>query len=828
MADEHVMGLGVRTRLLLWLGLALLPIAVVTWFAVGVIDERLSERIELDLENVRRLEAARISGVLHEYERDAASLAAGPHVKTFVRGVAEARAGVATSDQVIGGVDDFDVIDPASKAPLDQLAQRLLGKANTTGSEVVGIGIVGLDGRPYGQSPGFTWVSYDDTVINRAIEGRAPVFGAAYRARFSGERLGVVAPVLSGGAVFGALLLETRLGPIVDLVERHEGFGDTSEAHIAQATSEGDAEFITLLRFERDAAFTKVVPKEKQLPINRALESPGGQIVRSPDYRGVDSILAIETIDASGWGLVVKIDRSEAFAPIDEVERIAAIGAVAVAMIVLIGWLLLARPIGRRLRRTAAAAERVASGEYQSLIGDESTDEIGDMARSIDRLAADLDADIQKRSRAEESLIYQASHDELTDLYNRKYAAELIQKVFGPEGPTTSSVLFLDLDGFKAINDAHGHAVGDEALISVAKRLRAAIDQGATVARWGGDEFVVIVPDCDPEGAAAIADRLRHLLRDPIITTAGPQILTFSVGAATSRPGCSIDDVLLEADAKMFAQKQANSSMRKVSSGTRLAVSSALDEGRLEVWYQPIITTPTSGRPRIFGAEALVRLRRAEGQIVLPGEFLPEVEDTALGLALDRWVVASALDDLARWQQAGDVEPGLLLALNFGGASMRDAGLPEFLANEATQRDLSLAAVLVEVPEDVAKLDFAVVNELYERGATIALDDFGSSRSNLDRLVDMEAGVVKIDRRWTQSITAAQPTEEMTILGQVVAMCRDLGVDLVAEGVETEQQLTVLQALGVRAFQGFYFERPQPAEIFEKVWLSGGPREVAR
>lgn len=144
------------------------------------------------------------------------------------------------------------------------------------------------------------------------------------------DRLGLIAPITNpAGTVVGALVLETRLGPIVDLVEEYEGSGETSEAHIAQPTTEGDAEFITLLRFERDAAYSVVVPATKGLPINQSLLSPDGNVVCSPNYRSIDSVLAIETIDATGWGLVVKIDASEAFAPAREVQWIVGLGAAA-------------------------------------------------------------------------------------------------------------------------------------------------------------------------------------------------------------------------------------------------------------------------------------------------------------------------------------------------------------------------------------------------------------------------------------------------------------------------------------------------------------------
>ena len=478
--------MGIRSKLLVCLLVALVPIAAASLFTVHVIDERLTTRIEAELGNSRRLEAARISEVLEDYRRDAMTLAAGTHVRDFVADIDAHRRGALAADDEIGGVDDFPPIDRDADWPLQQLALALQRKAGIVGTESVELRIVGRDGRTLGESIGFGWQPRDGELVERAMTRAVPLFGDAWRNENGHRRLGLVAPVYSDrGSVVGALLLETRLGPVVDLVTQHEGLGRSSEAHVAQRLPNGDAGFITLLRFDRDAAFERVAPAESGAPIVRSLATPGGAVLRARDYRGTESILAIETIPATGWGLVVKIDAEEAFAPLAEVIGVIRVAALLTGLVVVAGWAFVLHPLARRLRRTAAAAQRITDGNLSSRIGDAAEDEIGEVARSIDRLAAELSADKRMRGAVEERLRHQAQHDELTGLYNRKRANELIAELGEtPERPV--ALAFLDLDGFKGVNDLYGHAAGDAVLVAIAGRLQRAIDKASTLARWGG------------------------------------------------------------------------------------------------------------------------------------------------------------------------------------------------------------------------------------------------------------------------------------------------------------------------------------------------------
>ncbi|MGI9614673.1 MAG: putative bifunctional diguanylate cyclase/phosphodiesterase [Acidimicrobiales bacterium] len=780
-------------------------------FTVDLIADRLTERVESELVNVRRLEVARLDEELGDYIDDASSIASGKHVVDFVGGVTEARRGV--DARRIGGYDGFGLIDPDDERPLAELAGMLQTNVRTTGSEVVELQVVGTDGSIYGETSRFSWEPYDPNLISRALTEGRPLFGNAFLTESGETRLGLVAPVATlSGEVVGALVMENNLGPIVDLVGEYENFGETSESHIVQPNADGDAELITVLRFERDAAFMKVVPSGSGSPIAESLLAPDGKVILDDDYRGEDSILAIETIEATGWGLVVKIDSAEALAPVGEVRRALALAGMMTVLLLISCTAALLNPLGRRLRRLSLAAKQVAAGDYQSSIGDESGDEVGVLARSIDQLAADLDADIRMRTLVELKLRHQATHDDLTEIYNRHYATQEIRRM-SDEGRERWSLLFIDLDGFKAVNDSYGHSVGDEVLHAVAGRLSTAAPEHATVARWGGDEFVVILPEQNRSAADEVADQIRLLFAHPVTTSIGEQLVRCSIGvAAADGDSLSLDDVLHEADSAMFQEKPQRRPQRRMWSRTERAVATALAEDRLDVWYQPVLTSAPKGQT-VVGAEALVRLRTNDGDYVPPGEFLPDVVDRAVGVELDEYVTRIAAKTCAGWLEAGLVAATFQLSVNLGAGSLRDPRLADRSLDVLIDSRLPPHMLIVEISEN-ADVDPNAIRQLGDIGISTAIDDVGIAKSNFDRLLQLRPRFAKIDRRW---LIASH--DETLVLRGLVETCHALDLQMIAEGVETADQHRLAHDLNIPYVQGFLFGHAVPGGEFVRAWL---------
>lgn len=786
------MVLGVRGRLVAWLILVLVPASVAGALAINEVESQTAEQIEIDIASERRLEAARINQVLDSYLFIVDNLA-------NETGVAGAIAEIPTE-----GVRTF--------RPLNEMAEALLLSPTNRRSEVVNVRVVDTSGRVLGQTPTYEWDPYNVTIVQDVLESGKAEFGNAFRSSYDEDLLGIATPVFGPeGAVLGALVVETRLGPIVDCVLEHEGFGETSEAHIAQPNQDGDAEFITPLRFKRDAAFNVVVPSSKNLPINRSLSTPDGDVVWSPDYRATDSILAIETLEHTGWGLVVKVDQEEAFAPLGRLKSTLSLVGLACLLAIALGWAVLIKPISQRLRLTASAAERMAGGDYESPIEDRSTDEIGAVADSIDRLAQDLAADIRVRSQVEDKLRIQATHDDLTGLCNRQHATDLISEAQSQgEGENVLSLLFLDLDGFKSINDVYGHGVGDEVLMTVARRLESVAGTNATVARWGGDEFVVILPAADEAEASIAIEAVQAVFGALVVTSAGEHVVGCSIGQATLSEGGSIDELLTTADDDMFAHKQRRRSRGAVWPGTIRTVQKALEEDRLTAFYQPVMKL-RDGVVQLIGCEALARIRTEDGKLMSPGAFVGQVQNSELGLALDRRIIEVATTQTQLWIESGVVDRAFQTSFNCGEAAMVDPHLSEFIVGQMVPKGLTGRNLIVEISEQAPEILEPVISALVAEGIGIAVDDVGIKHSNVDRLLDVGATVAKIDRRWLMANT----TNETMVLERLVELCRSLELAVVAEGVETEAQLEMARRMGIDTFQGYLFAKPMPAEDFE-------------
>ena len=819
------MRVSVRTSVVLWLVVVLLPVLAASAFALVLVEGHLIERVERDLANTARLEAIRIENALERYEEAAGSLAAGPHVRGFTAGVTAARAGRPPAGP-IGGVDGFGLVDPSAAEPLGELSSRVLMRAEDAGLHVVAAAVVDPAGAFLGGSPTLA-APPDPDLGAEAVASGQPRYGSAFPGPAGDARLPLAVPIVAAGATVGALVLDMRLSPVTGPVTAHEGFADSSEAHIAQPAVDGGAQFITPARFDPEAAFVRTVPPAAEVPLRWSLSSPAVQVVRSSDYRGIDSILAIKTVARVDWGLVVKIDRAEALAPVGEIRRVLVASGAATLLVIVVGWLVLLNPLASRMRRMARAARQVTRGDLSVRIGDPGRDELAATAASIDRLAANLDADQRAREKAERELLSKARYDQLTGIANRQWATEQLARLFGESAAhPTSSLLFIDLDDFKTVNDTSGHDAGDELLRGVAERL-SRLDVGdGLVARWGGDEFLVALPGRDGVAAGEAADEVRRLLAEPFALRGTTVPVRASIGVATGDATTTVDACLRAADMAMFADKLTGASAApgERRPGRRL-VHDALSAGRDEVWYQPLVHLDPMGAVATFGAEALVRLRDERGEMIRPGAFLADVESTELGVSLDRRVIARAVADLAGWQRDGAVGPDFHIALNLSPASTRDPGTAAYISAVCAEQEVDPGLLVVELSERSTEISSEAVSALRAVGVSIAVDDFGLKHSNVDRVRDCGATIAKIDRRWISD--ADHSLDSHDLLASMVQLCRAMDLEIVAEGVEEESQLDMLQALGVRCFQGHLFSRAVRAEDAAATF-SGGSRPLAQ
>ncbi|MFN3867244.1 MAG: putative bifunctional diguanylate cyclase/phosphodiesterase, partial [Demequina sp.] len=434
--------------------------------------------------------------------------------------------------------------------------------------------------------------------------------------------------------------------------------------------------------------------------------------------------------------------------------------------------------------------------------------------------AALLSAALESRRRLEK-LRHSALFDPLTDLPNRQLFIEHLDQAIAlhQRSGTPFSVLFLDLDGFKLINDSLGHQMGDRVLTKVASEISRTCRDVDTAARFGGDEFVVLLADTGPAGAIDAARRLQVAL-DTMRLFDGHEIVTrASIGIASSSIGYTTsDEVLRDADAAMYRAKAAEpgsvayfdapmhaSAVRQAKLADQ--VLHALQEKQFEVHYQPIVNLDTGQTDRF---EALVRWNHPEQGLIEPREFLADIEETSLIIELGHWVLDEVCRQLAEWSprvanvsvNISDKEFWSQNLLTRVLATLEKHGLPPHrLTLEITE------SVLMRRPE----LALRIMSSLHEAGLTLHLDEFGTGYSSLDTLHRFPVDAVKIDRSFIHSLTVTE--DSSALISSLVALAKSLGLSVVAEGVETDAQLALLQQLGCATGQGFLFMPAVSADV---------------
>ena len=425
--------------------------------------------------------------------------------------------------------------------------------------------------------------------------------------------------------------------------------------------------------------------------------------------------------------------------------------------------------------------------------------------------------DISERKALEARLTHQALHDSLTHLPNRALFLDRLEVALrrGERDGSPVSILFLDLDGFKAINDARGHEVGDGVLTAVARRLATLVRPGDTAARFGGDEFTVLCEGADAEEARLVAQRVAEAIEAPITLANQSDIrLRASIGIAAAASSATTAEMLLrDADMAMYAAKGTDLRIELFEERLRSRtiarinheqeLTRALDRDELELHYQPLAgLTEDSGRPVEF--EALVRWRHPQRGLLLPASFIPLAEESGLIAAVDRWVLRRACDDVARIGLAGAkvwVNMSLrslseLHLVEQVQTSLAAAGVP------ATSLGLELTESAVGEGGDQMRL---VVERLRGLGVELAADDFGTGYSSLSSLIERPVDVLKIDQSFISTLPS---TESVAVVRAIVAMAAALGLETVAEGVEEDAQLTAIRDLGCDRVQGYLLARP--------------------
>jgi diguanylate cyclase (GGDEF)-like protein len=433
----------------------------------------------------------------------------------------------------------------------------------------------------------------------------------------------------------------------------------------------------------------------------------------------------------------------------------------------------------------------------------------------------------------EEEIKELAFYDHLTHLPNRRLLINRLQHALASSSRSSKqgALLFLDLDNFKTLNDTLGHDIGDLLLIQVAQRLEASVREGDTVARLGGDEFVVMLEDLSeqPFEAAAqaeyVGEKILSALNKPYLLGKHQYANTPSIGASLFNDLLAPEELMKQADIAMYQAKQAGRNTLRffdpkmqesinVRAALEDALHNALENGEFQLHYQ--VQVDSAFRP--LGAEALIRWQHPERGMVSPMQFIPLAEESGLIIAIGHWVLETACSQLKMWQQEA-VTRDLVLAVNVSAKQFRQIDFVKQIQDVVQRHAINPARLKLELTESLLLEDIediiATMDALNEIGVQFSLDDFGTGYSSLQYLKQLPLDQLKIDQSFVRDIVF--DSSDKAIVRTIIVMAKSLNLDVIAEGVETEEQFQLLLNKGCVHFQGYLFGKPMPIEQFEAI-----------
>ncbi len=591
---------------------------------------------------------------------------------------------------------------------------------------------------------------------------------------------------------------------------------------------------------DREGDFLLAGPWQKQLETNTepfaiAAEETGLLALLSQPFPNTATLMGevmlqgksyqviVVTLQPMQWSYLHLIPTEAILKPLIEIVYFAALFLIiiVVSISILINGAvrkMISRPIERLVERTRL----FSIGLKPEPVSDWGSYELTELAQALDVMNEDLDRETNR-------LAFMATHDELTKLPNRSLLDDRLEQIitYSRRNKTKAAVLFLDLDQFKTINDSLGHSIGDKLLQQVAERIAFQLREEDTVARFGGDEFVVLVSDFQHiQDVSNIAEKLLFVIRQPYMIDGYDLSVTSSIGISICPDDSSVAETLIQnADTAMYLSKNMGRNAfqfytkaihDKVVRKLQLedALRKAVEEQQFVLYYQPKVNLISK---QICGMEALIRWQHPDIGIVSPIEFIPLAEETGLIIEIGEWVIAEAFGQMKEWSETFSWLNDM--AINLSARQFQQAGFVNYIEAMLKETGVESANIDFEITESMimndVKAAINVLAELRQLGVSISIDDFGTGYSSLSYLKHLPADSLKVDRSFVRELV--HDRDDQAITKSIIALADNLNLRVIAEGIETSEQEEMLTAMGCEYAQGYYFSRPVPAAEMQQL-----------
>ncbi len=599
-----------------------------------------------------------------------------------------------------------------------------------------------------------------------------------------------------------------------------DSFGEGTEMMLLMPQADGSFRVVTSSDLARVSTSTTLIG---QPVVGEAL------VLETEGYGGRDAVQASARVEDPVWITVIEADPDRLFAPLDAIRIVQIAMFVGAGLVLLLVVAFSLRSFVRRLARVTALAEAVADGDLTVRTGEYRLDELGRLAMAFDDMASALAQDIARREQVEAQLAYSATHDALTGLPNRpQLVAELDRLLV--ESEELISVLFVDLDGFKAVNDRLGHGAGDELLVRVSDRLRGVLRPSDFVARLGGDEFVVVLRGLGLLEAERMAERIVSALELPFIVTNDECQISASIGVSSANEDRSPERLIKEADIAMYRAKAlgkgrairvTDEALNEVDERMTVLgeLREAVNNNQLELLLWPVGDLRDGS---LHGMEASVRWNHPERGLLPPAEFLPLAMSSGFAGQIDEWVIEASIEQFADWLDEGLPVGDLEMAFNLTTEMFLSPRSRQLIANELTRFDLRPVNFRVEIPESTLRSDGTVLREVFNTyramGMPVTLDKFGSDYANLDRLPRFAIDAVKIDLALISDLS--NRLSSRALVSSLITLAQTAGLRIAAAGVDDELLREQVLELGCAVGQGLWLSHAVTPNEFAELLRS--------